>query len=403
MATSDTPAGTEDAAAFGRGVGGGLPIGHSRTTDPMVGAAGDSPDGTAWVPGGDDATGTAAAETKRRRRRRRDRSTDATPTGQIEAVTTDSAPTLGKGAAPMPLPTSRRGMLRYRVLPRSLIGISMLILAFAVGAGFSGVVLYSYYQYKQTQADDKVNALITGYKTQFAKAEADLKAQAAADAAQVAAQAQGVQALQAGPAQIAALVKKVAASTFFVKTLDAAGQASVGSAFVISSNATQSLLLTSYSTVAAATRSPAPTIYVSPGDSQDQTAVTLSSWDPQYDLALLVLNQGGLPVLSVAPTTPAPVPGDRLFAVSGQSSAGAAVSQGSIVDVSSSGLALDIPVGQAFQGGPIVNSAGQVVAVGSRVYAPFGFTSDGVYFSPYVEAACSKVLTCPNGSLPGSS
>src|SRR5215469_13736531 len=54
------------------------------------------------------------------------------------------------------LPTTRRGMFRYRVLPRSVIGISVMLIAFAVGAGFSGVVLFSYYQFRQNQADDKV-------------------------------------------------------------------------------------------------------------------------------------------------------------------------------------------------------------------------------------------------------
>jgi S1-C subfamily serine protease len=300
------------------------------------------------------------------------------------------------------LPTTRRGMLRYRILPRSVLGISMLILAFAIGAGFSGVVLYSYYQYRQTQADAKVNSLITGYKDQFAKAEADLNAGVAAAKANIETQLKAAQALQAGPAQLATIIKNIAPSVFFVHTLDSAGQPAVGTAFVISSNNGQTLLLTSYSTVSAATRSPGPGVFISQGTSGAQTPVTVSTWDTQYDLALLILNRGGLTPVTPAPISPAPQPGDRLFAVSGLGSAGASLAQGAVIDVSTSGLEVDAQIGTAFQGGPLVNQAGQVVAVGSRNYAPLGFTSQGTYFVPYVESACAKVLTCPGGTLPGS-
>lgn len=293
-------------------------------------------------------------------------------------------------------------MLRYRVLPRSVIGISMLILAFAIGAGFSGVVLYSYYQYRQTQDNTKVNGLISGYKTQFANAEADLNAAVAAAKANIATQLQGVQALQVGPSQLASIIKQVAPSVFFVHTLDAAGQPSVGTAFVVASNNGQTLLLTSYTTVSAATHSPGPQVLVSQGDAGAQTPATVRSWDPQYDLALLVLPKAGLTAITPAPSSPSLVPGDRLFAVSGLGSAGASLDQGAVVDVASSGLELDTAIGTAFQGGPIINQAGQVVGVASRNYAPLGFTSQGTYFVPFVEAACAKVLSCPGGTLPGS-
>jgi S1-C subfamily serine protease len=63
---------------------------------------------------------------------------------------------------------------------------------------------------------------------------------------------------------------------------------------------------------------------------------------------------------------------------------------------------LDAPIGTPFQGGPIINQAGQVIAVGSRSYAPLGFTSQGTYFVPYVQASCLRVLSCPGGTLSGS-
>jgi len=293
-----------------------------------------------------------------------------------------------------------RQALRYRVLPRTVLGVATLILAFAVGAGFSGVVLYSYYQYRLDQTDNRVNTLITGYKSEFAKAQGDLAATAAAAKASIAQQLQAVQQSQGSPALVASLTKTMAPSLFFIHTLDANGQPSVGTAFVVSSNANQSLLITSYTTVEAATHAPGPPVYAERGTTQ--TAVTVRSWDPTYDLALLILPQGNLTAVTAAPTSPAPVPGDHYYVVAGLGSAGASITSAAVTDVSADGLAVDAAIGTAFQGAPIVDQSGQVVAVASRTYSPLGFSTSGVWYTPYVEAACSKVLSCPGGTLVGS-
>ena len=350
----------------------------------------------------------------RGRTRTKARTAKATPYDQLEdgtdpasAATVASAEqaasvAAGDGVGHISEPTAghRLETVRYRVIPRSVLGIASLILAFAIGAGFSGVVLYSYYQYKQNQANDKVNALISGYKSQFAKAEADLRAAAAAAKSNINEQVQAAQQAQGTPDQLASLIKQLSPSVFFVHTLDAGGAPSVGTAFVISSSSSQSLLLTSYTTVAAATHSPGPVVYVRQGGTDTQ--VTVTTWDPAYDLALLILPRGNLTALVAASTTPAPKPGDHLFSMSGLGTAGASVDTVTVVDVSSNGLALDSAAGNAFAGGPIVNQSGQVIAVASRNYNPDGFTSTGVWYASYVEAACSKVLSCPGGTLVGS-
>ncbi len=336
-----------------------------------------------------------------------------TPAGE-PALATETAPEVEAASPepetpplavepPPPAPEARQqkqSVFRRRILPRSILGVAVMILALAVGAGFSGVVLYSYYQYKLNQTNARVNTLITGYKQQFSKAESDLQAAVAAAQANIQEQLKSVQQLQASPAALATLVDQVAPSVFFVHTLDASGQPSVGTAFVISSNSTESLLITSYTAVSAATHTPGPPVYVRQGNSDTQ--VTVRTWDPQYDLALLVLPKGDLKPLTAAPTSPAPLPGQRLYAISGLGSAGASVDQATIVDVSSGGLAVDAGMGSAFQGGPMINQSAQVVAVASRTYAPLGFSSNGIWYAPYVEAACNKILSCPNGTLVGA-
>src|SRR5580698_3381755 len=53
--------------------------------------------------------------------------------------------TSGVAAAAAAGNAAKGGRIRQRILPRSVLGIASLILALAIGAGFSGVVLYSYY------------------------------------------------------------------------------------------------------------------------------------------------------------------------------------------------------------------------------------------------------------------
>jgi S1-C subfamily serine protease len=89
---------------------------------------------------------------------------------------------------------------------------------------------------------------------------------------------------------------------WFVRTLDEAGQPSVGSAFVAFSDSSQSFLLASFTTVRAATGEPGPDVVVRKGD--DEMRAELTAWDPANDLALLTVDRPNLPALTWAPPTP---------------------------------------------------------------------------------------------------
>jgi S1-C subfamily serine protease len=310
---------------------------------------------------------------------------------------TEPAPVGPLASAPSVPPA--KPSFRHRVLPRTVLGLAALILAASIGAAFSGAVFYSYYEYRLQKTNDKVNSLINTYKKQFDNARADLAAQQAAAKAEIDKELGPLRQLQASSDAVLALTKKVGPSMFFVHTLDSSGQASVGSAFAVTSDANQTLLLTSYTTVQAATKRPGPDLFLRQGGGD--TKVTVWTWDEKNDLALIILPRGNIPTLSAAPTTPSPVAGDRVYAISGLGSLGASASPGSITDVSAVGLQHSAAVGQAFQGGPLVNTSGQVVGVASRSYAPLNFISDGVWFSPYVRAACERVLQCTGGGLNG--
>ena len=284
--------------------------------------------------------------------------------------------------------------MRYRVLPRTAIGISVAVLFFAFGASLAGVTLYSYYEYRLTQNEDKVSALTNGIPTAVKNATDALKAQEADAQNLINQQIAPLKSVLATGQTVQQLIAKVAPAVYFVHTLDGAGQPSVGTAFAVASDSHQTLLLTSYTTVAAATKKPGPQLFVRHGSNDE--LVTVYTWDPANDLALIILPQGGLPTLAFAATPPQV--GERVFAVSGLGAAGAAITQGFVADVSADGIQHDATTGPQFQGGPLLDSDGEVVGILSRTYSPVGFAVADVWFAVPPSGACAKVLQCPNGT-----
>ena len=285
--------------------------------------------------------------------------------------------------------------MRYRILPRSAIGISVVILAFALGASLSGVILYTNYEYRLTQNQDKVSALTNGIPAQVKDATDALKGQEADAENLINQEIAPLKSVLATGQTVQQLVTKVAPAVYFVHTLDASGQPSVGTVFVIATNPHQTLLLTSYTTVAAATVKPGPTLSIRQGNGPDQT-VAVYTWDASKDLALIILPRGNLATLTFA--SAAPQLGERIFAVSGLGSAGAAITQGFVADVSADGIQHDATTGVQFQGGPLLDSNGQVVGILSRTYSPLGFAVADVWFAVPPDATCERVLVCPNGT-----
>ncbi len=257
---------------------------------------------------------------------------------------------------------------RERLVPKTVLGICMLILATAVGSAFSGTILYAYYDYRLSSNENRIESFTGTFDQRFQTALDTIAAEREAAKSEVRAELEPIKKIRAEGETLAALVKKVQGSVWFVSTLDEAGQPSVGSAFVVASDKDQTLMITSYNTIRAATRSPGPPVKVRKGD-QEFTA-QLWTWQEDKDLALIIIKKGSVPKLEFAASQPALKTGERVFAVSGLGAAGGAVSQGFVADVSSAGIQHDAAIGPAFQGGPLVNSEGKVLGVSSRAYAP---------------------------------
>lgn len=180
-------------------------------------------------------------------------------------------------------------------------------------------------------------------------------------------------------------------SLWVVRTFDTAGAPSVGTAFVVAADGQRSFLLTSYDVVKAATRSPGPTVTLRQGTTE--LPANLWTWDESNDIALLIVDTPSLPKLAWGQARDVRL-GTQVFAMSALGTAGGAVTQGFVADVSATGIQHTAPLGVAFRGAPLVDNNGRVIAVGTRTFAPLGFPSDGVWFAPPIGSACQKVLRC---------
>lgn len=285
-------------------------------------------------------------------------------------------------------------------MPRTALGLTVLILAFSVGAAFSGTVFYAYYSFRKTEAENEIKKFTEGFDERFGTATKTIQAESANAKAEIQKELEPLRKIRAEGETLEELVKKVAPSVWFVSTLDEAGGPSVGSAFVVASDGDQTLLLTSYTTVRAATKQPGPPVEVRKGD--QRVRATLHTWQEERDLALLIINRGNVPKLEFGPKEDLKV-GERVFAVSGLGGAGGAVTQGFVADVSANGIQHDASIGPSFQGGPLVNSEGKVLAIASRTYnGGLNFVTDDVYFGIPIRAACDKVVRCPSGTVSGA-
>ena len=296
---------------------------------------------------------------------------------------------------PEPRPTRAPTDWAGRLLPKSILGISALILSMALGAAFSGAVLYAYYEYRLDRNESKAEEFAARFGDELDKAVKTIEAESEEARENIRRELEPLEQIAASGETLERMRADVGESVFFVSTLAEDGSPSVGSAFAVFSDAEQSFLLTSFATVRAATQSPGPAITVR--QDNDEVDARIQSVDESKDLALLSIQRGNIERIPWAEGNPVIGVGERVFAVSGLGpGSGGAVSQGLIGDVSSAGLQHDAPIGPQFQGAPLLNSNGEVVGIASRRYAPIGFTPDAVWFAPLIRSACERVLQCPS-------
>jgi S1-C subfamily serine protease len=294
-----------------------------------------------------------------------------------------------------------RGMVRdggfwSRIVPRTALGLAGVLFLMSIAAAFTGAVLYAYYESRQEQTEQEVEEFVAGFADELEAAKQIIAQEGQRARDEVRGELEELEKFAASGGTLTALLEAARPSVWFVSTLDDAGGPAVGSAFVVFADSESSFLLTSFTTIRAATVQPAPAVEVVKGD--ERLEATLFNWDEELDMALLRIPKANLPALEWAPPDPGPRVGDRVFVTSGFGSGGGAISQGFVADVSIAAIQHDAPVGAAYQGGPLLDSNGQVIGMASRRYSPSGFDPLAVFFSPPIRAACETVVQCPSGT-----
>lgn len=280
-----------------------------------------------------------------------------------------------------------------RILPTSLLGLTALLFFMSVASAFSGAVLFAYYQFEIEDTKDRI-AEVEGRVADDLEAAKQILEQERDDALdQIDDQLSELERFAASGGTLEELLAGVTDSVWFVNTLDENGQPAVGSAFVLFSDSEQSFLLTSYTTIRAVTVEPAPPLTVR--QDGEELPVRLNGWDEARDLALLISDRPNLPEVPRADLSGVNV-GDRVFAVSGLGASGGSITQGVVADVAGNAVQHDAQIGAQFQGGPLLNSKGELLAVASRAYAPIGFDPKAVFFAVPWRGACEQVVRCPD-------
>jgi S1-C subfamily serine protease len=278
-------------------------------------------------------------------------------------------------------------------MPRTALGLAALLFFMAVSAAFSGAALFAYYRFELDDTRQRVAELEGEIADDLEFAEQAIAQRTDEATAEIDGLLQELEQFAASGQTVDELLANVGPSVFLVTSIDEAGQPSVGTAFVLFSDSERSFLLTSYATVRAATVEPGPGIEVSQGGSV--LDVRLSAWDAGRDLALLIAEDSpNLPAVTVADPSSVGA-GDRVFAVSGLGSDGGAIVQGVVSDVSARAIQHDAPIGPQFQGGPMLDSSGELVGIGSRTFAPLGFIPETVFFGIPIREACAELVQCP--------
>jgi S1-C subfamily serine protease len=285
-----------------------------------------------------------------------------------------------------------RNSVRFPIFTRSVLLWMLIFALVGMAFGASGAFWWAHFntQVSELRSDTQ------DFETRSQSASADIEQQKNDATAEINAALAPLKDFLT-ESQTIALSATFGPSVYQVATLDDQGRPSVGAAFSVITGDNESIMLTSYAVIRAATVNPGPPVTLNKG--AEQVEATILNWDPANDLALLRMKKGNVPVLDWAPDdVVANLLGKRVFPVSGTGGAGATLTGGTLIDQSTAGFQHTAPLGFDFQGGPVVTGDGKVIGIASLAYLPLGYDNGQIHFSPPISAACARVLNCTGGN-----
>lgn len=281
---------------------------------------------------------------------------------------------------------------RHRILPRTVIGISAMLLTAGIGAAFAGAAFYAYYDDRLAENEAQVAGFVATFDDQFEDAAGSLDLLREQSVDQIRSELLPLEEYVSDTNGIVALPETVGPSVWAIETTDDSGEPVVGAAFAVVGHEGGTALITSYELVRASTVSPAPQLLLMKGS--DVVEASLWAWDIERDLALIVTDVV-IPTLPVASAEEARISlGRRVFAISGLGGRGATASPGVLLDDSTDGLQHTARQGPVFAGGPLVTGQGVVVGMTSIVFSPTGLAFGDVATAPDASMFCERILRC---------
>ena len=291
----------------------------------------------------------------------------------------------------VPLSPGRR-KLRHRILPRTVIGISTMLLMLGIGAAFSGAAFYAYYDNRLAENEQAVSRFVEGFDQQFTDATGAIDDLRVDSISEIRNELRPLGDYVADADGVINLPQSAGPSVWLLETRDEDGEIITGSAFAVVEHREGTALVTSYALVVAATTEPSPGIDLIKGN--ERIPAQLWAWDAERDVALVVVDRQ-IPLLEFASERrQLDSVGARVFALAGVGGSGATASPGVLLDHSQIGLQHTAPIGTLFRGGPLLNGEGQVLGVASDHYRPFGMDPGDVRQAPDVRAICVQILEC---------
>lgn len=304
------------------------------------------------------------------------------------------------------------------LLPKTVVGLALWLLIFALGACLSGVVFFVAYERRLSDVQNQMQAVKSQLTQQINNAVNQLQN---ADKALEGGGVTGTGASLGPVGQSSRLLSEVGPSVVTVEGVASSGARTSGSGFVLNSTATESWVLTSYQLVAGSVADaqaaendpsapipPPPRATVNIGGSDHSG--TVYSWDAADNLALIIVSVGNEPALRFSNDVLSP--GLTVWAMSASSGQyGATAAAGKVVTNTGPNVSTSAAFGAQATGGPLVDQEGNVLGVlyvpqssaggpaGARASpgaSPTPSTSAATGLAIPVHLACVQVVTCPS-------
>lgn len=287
------------------------------------------------------------------------------------------------------LPEIKERKIRWRIIPTSFIGISLMLLMFAAGALLGVIGLYTRFDFGlQNNINVTQEAINESRNENLEFNESIITERERLE--------QAVENLDGSIAtsfSMSELSENLSKTVVSIETEDEGGNAIVFSGVVFSVNdeLNESFILTSAILLEANKALPSPGITVTISGESFEGA--LINWDDIQDIALISVPTNELNAVQWETSTNITRSlYDNVFVASGFSSNGVLIDTSRLLDIDDSFIRIADPLALEQAGGGVFNNDGNLLAINTFFYSPLGISDAEIPFAMTREEVCSTDL-----------